>query len=322
MINQLAYLQQSWQEKIPQLLQRYRGIAVACSAGVDSTVLFHLLAAFKNNHVDFPLALIHLNYQLRGEASDAAEAFAASCASTHDAALFSYKILGEQAPPTHHVQSWARKIRYEKFAQLAAEGWLVALAHHRDDCAENVLLRLARGSSPGSLLGMKELHQHCWRPLLTVEKSVLMDWAAAQGHSYCEDESNRSLSYSRNVIRNKVLPALEELYPGASERIVRCALQARDFVEAAEVEFPHWLSLARGDGLPCSIFHQLSDGPALQLLSTLIGPLPEQRKRLTFKTLQQLLERLREDPPRRFCEQLPANMGKIRVRDGLLTLVR
>jgi tRNA(Ile)-lysidine synthase len=326
-VNQeLASLEINWHHHIPPLMERYRGIVVACSGGVDSTVLFHLLAAFKKKHLDFPLALMHLNYGLRGEASDAAEDFVATLAKDHEVPFFAHKALapGESSEllPSHHIQSWARKIRYEKFADLAAQGWLIALAHHLDDSAENIILRLARGSSPGSLLGMQEFHNHCWRPLLSLRKSQLIAYADATHLGFCEDESNSTLAYSRNVIRLKVLPELEELYPGAARRIVRCGEHARDFVAAAEEEFPHWILLSQGEGLPCHIFNQLAPGVAYHLLAALIGPLPEQKKRLTFKLLQNILARVTQEPPRRFCEQLPANMGKIRVRDGLLNVER
>src|SRR4051812_18511308 len=132
-MKQLASLQLSWHDQIPPLLQQHKGIAIACSGGVDSTVLFHLLLHFRKNFQDFPLALIHLNYQLRGEASDAAEAFVSALAAEAAVPCFSFRALDAAPPPTHHVQSWARAVRYEKFATLAAEGWLIALAHHSDD---------------------------------------------------------------------------------------------------------------------------------------------------------------------------------------------
>lgn len=312
----LEKLYHNWQSQLPQLMQRYRGIVVACSAGVDSTVLFHLLARFRETHFSFPLALCHINYCLRGEASDRAEELVCELAYSAGLPVFSYN-LRSNPPPAHHIQSWARRLRYEKFAELARDGWLIAIAHHLDDCAENILLRLARGTSPGSLLGMKEFYSYFWRPLLLEPKASLLAWANTQGITYCEDESNQGLAYSRNVLRHKVLPILEELYPGATARMVRCAVHAQDLAGTIEQHYSHWISAARSSGLPCADFRPLAEGVACQVLSAMIGPVPEQRKRLTFKLLRALLDRLCEDPPRDFAEQLPGNIGIISIRSGM-----
>jgi tRNA(Ile)-lysidine synthase len=318
----LESLQQRWHKQIPQLLQEFRGLVVACSGGVDSTVLFHLLWHFKQNHRDFPLALTHINYRLRGAASDEAEAHVLNLARRANVPLFAHRVPRSLSspPPRNHIQSWARTIRYQQFAQLAHEGWLVVIAHHRDDAAENTLLRLARGSSPASMLGMKERYRYFWRPLLSVDKQAILAWSQAQQITFCEDDSNNSLAYSRNVIRHQVLPLLEQLYPGASARIVRCAEQAREFVEASDPLFQQWIAMSRSEGVPCAVFRSLPEGLACHLLSSIIGLAPEGRKRLSHKLLHHLYTRLCQNPAPEFTEQLPANMGKIRIKAERLTL--
>ena len=132
------------------------------------------------------------------------------------------------------VQAWARRLRRAEFARLAAEGWLIALAHHRDDLAENVLLRLARGSGPAHLLGMQAWRAPLWRPLLEQPKTALADFLRRRGLTWREDGSNRELTYARNRLRHKVLPELEALFPGAAARLVACAEEARDMVDVAD----------------------------------------------------------------------------------------
>ncbi len=320
----LTALTTSWPQQIPKLLGSFRGIVVACSGGLDSTVLFHLLCQHKKNHPGLPLAVTHINYQLRGAASDEAEAHVLDLARSANLPLFSFRIstaLESTGGRRPNLQSWARRLRYQYFTQLANEGWLIAMAHHRDDAAENTLLRLARGSSPGSLLGMKERYRCFWRPLLSISKKDLLAWSQEQHLSYCEDASNQSLEYSRNVIRHQLLPLLELLYPGAGRRIVRCAEQAREFVEASEPQFRHWIELSRGKGLPCSIFHPLPEGLACHLLASLMGMPPEGKKRLSHKLLLHLYRRIVQIPAPDFTEELPANMGKIQVKAQVLSII-
>src|SRR5690606_4273751 len=105
-----------------------------------------------------------------------------------------------------------------------AEGEVVALAHHRDDQAETVLLRLLRGSADG-LAGMARLRRFgrgwLWRPLLAVPRERLLAHARAAGLAWIEDPSNRDPAYDRNYLRQDVLPRLRARWPGADAALAR-----------------------------------------------------------------------------------------------------
>ncbi len=220
-----------WLEVEKELLsERFQGVVVSISGGLDSTALLQAIWHLHQTQKNFRLAAFHCAYGLRGSESVDDLNFCKTLAEERDIPFIYREITPEErlCRSGEGVQEWARRIRQEEFQRLARQGWIVALAHHRDDLAENVLMRLARGSGPGNLLGMQAWSTPYWRPLLKYPKEALRERLQAEGLSYREDSSNLGDAYSRNIIRHRILPELEALYPGAAARLVACAEDARD----------------------------------------------------------------------------------------------
>ena len=211
-------------DKEKDKIQSFKGVMVACSGGLDSTVLLHNLWQIRNLKKNLKIAVTHVNFHLRGEESDGDQKFLEDFCSQRQIELNVY-----DAPNPHDTsegestQEWARRIRYEHFDKLQAQGWLIALAHHHDDVAENVIFRMSRGAFPENLIGMKRLERGFYRPLLSITRSTIKDYAARHNVHFRHDSSNDKLSYSRNKIRLKAMPVLEDVAPGASGRIVKTA---------------------------------------------------------------------------------------------------
>ena len=207
---------------------------VSISGGLDSTALLQAIWRLHQIQKNFRLAAFHCAYGLRGNESHGDLIFCKTLAKERNIPFIYRKITSEERlrRSGEGVQEWARRLRQEEFQRLASEGWIIALAHHRDDLAENVLMRLARGASPGNLLGMSTWAPPFWRPLLSYPKEALREQLHVEGISHREDSSNQGDAYSRNIIRHRILPELEALYPGASERLVACAEDARDLTAA------------------------------------------------------------------------------------------
>src|SRR5690606_22473588 len=74
------------------------------------------------------------------------------------------------------LQEWARRLRFQAFETWAKRGWAIALGQHQDDLAENMLIRLSRGSSVGKLAGMQDWRPPIWRPLLPIKKSEILEY--------------------------------------------------------------------------------------------------------------------------------------------------
>ncbi len=217
----------------PDFFKGFSGIVLSCSGGTDSTALFHLLRRQFKFDQHFSLSLVHFNYGLRGEESDNDQIFVENLAKEHKIHLFVHKVKesGEEARPQKNIQAWARSIRMKILSNLAKEGKIIALAHQKDDLAENILLRMARGVSPGSLLGMSPWSHPFWRPLLNVGREDILEWLNHYKLPYRHDSSNDKLVYSRNVVRHVVLKELKGINSKARDHIVRCAMETQDFVE-------------------------------------------------------------------------------------------
>ena len=183
---------------------------------------------------------MHVAYGLRGDDSKSDFKFVEDLAKRHDISCVIHTLTPEEEAGRNPsgVQAWARTIRQTEFQRLGLEGWVIALAHHQDDVAETALFRLARGAGIDGLVGMKVWDPPLWRPLLAERKADLIAYLNERGLSYRIDRSNESNDYARNVIRNKVLPELEALFPGAAARIAATAQEGANSAksDAALVE--------------------------------------------------------------------------------------
>ena len=323
----LIGLAQKMDKHLDRFVEQYRGVVVACSGGVDSTALFHMLFALTKDKKNFSLAICHTNFGLRGTESDEDQKFLEELAKNKQVEIFVHRVNKKEGQARAHLgstQQWAREVRYEQFDLLAQKGWVVALAHHIDDVAENIVLRLARGTSAGSMAGMQEWNQPFWRPLLEVSKTELKLWLDRHQLQHREDSSNDKMDYSRNVIRHKVLPQLEELFPGAKRRIARCGLDAWGLGQYCNKAMSSQISAARSaEGVSLTWFLELGEGMSLQALSTIIGPLKKNRNSVNHQLLKKIWGLIEDSVKtgKPGVVTLPAEGGRIELNKGSLRLV-
>ncbi len=195
-------------------------VAIAVSGGLDSVCLLDLLHRIAGWHGG-SLSVITVDHGTRpGSAGDAdfVEDLAASLGVPCARADLS---LGPGAS-----EATLRDGRYAVFEAIDVDR--VALAHHREDLAETVLLHLIRGTGVAGLSGMRWRRGRYVRPLLEVSRAQLRDWAEHRGLAHREDPSNADPRFLRNRLRHEVLPLLEDLRPGATKGIARSARLAAD----------------------------------------------------------------------------------------------
>lgn len=206
-------------------------VLVAWSGGLDSTVLLHAAVA-AGRELDVPVSAIHVAHGLQA----AAEAWPAHCRRVADALGVPLAVvaLPPAQPAGQGLEAWARRERYAAITAEAARlgAQRVLAAHHADDQAETVLLRLARGAglrglaamAPERALGSVRL----LRPLLGLPRSALAAYARAHALVWIDDPSNADARHARNRLRLEVLPALVRAVPGAPANIARAAALAAD----------------------------------------------------------------------------------------------
>ncbi len=201
---------------------------VAYSGGLDSTVLLHALVTY-TQAARTKLSAIHIDHRLHPQS----HAWAAACRDRARALGIKCEVHVAADPPApgSGIEQWAREVRYTAFTERVAAGDVVVMAHHRDDLAETVLMRLMRGAGPEGLTGMPATRAlgsgHLLRPLLAVRRADIEDYAAAHELAWSDDPSNSDAAFDRNYVRHHVLPVLQARWPRATRQLARIAeLQA------------------------------------------------------------------------------------------------
>lgn len=186
-------------------------LLLACSGGLDSTVLAHLLHA-----EGYDFALAHMNFQLRGEASDGDAAFVKELAGTLGARFYCKAVnVAQQAPPGESTQMTCRRLRYEWFHYVKRDDQYAYLltAHHLDDGFETFLMQTIRGSNysgPGSIHSKPD--EDVRRPLTDSSRKEIADYAAENNINWREDASNATDDYLRNRVRHQLTPLLRDAF--------------------------------------------------------------------------------------------------------------
>ncbi|KRM71235.1 tRNA lysidine(34) synthetase TilS [Lacticaseibacillus brantae] len=226
-----------------------RPLVVAVSGGVDSMVLLTQLV-----QEVAPAALIaaHFNHQLRPE-SDAEADLVSEYA--HQLGVPFVTASWPQADhPTTGIEAAARQARYEFLAKVAGQyqAQAVLTAHHQDDEIETVLFRLVRSGNLAAMAGIQPKRQltkdiELWRPFLNQSKSNLRQYAVAHHVPHVDDPSNNDVRYSRNLLRQQVLPLLKQINPQAGAHVNRFAAELTATLALAQQQIKRQLAAAQVD---------------------------------------------------------------------------
>ncbi|HQY26603.1 MAG TPA: tRNA lysidine(34) synthetase TilS [Thermoflexales bacterium] len=209
-------------------------VVVAVSGGADSIALLDILVRLDDR---LSVVIAHFNHQLRGTASDQ-DAFSVEAAALARGLPFRLggaDVAAAASRAKQSIEVAARQARYAFLAGIAAaEGarW-IATAHHADDQAETVLLRLLRGTGTLGLRGMALLSPmpghpalRLWRPLLLATRAEILAYCEERALTFCVDASNRDTRALRNRIRHELIPYLESYNPGIRKVLARLAENA------------------------------------------------------------------------------------------------
>lgn len=195
------------------------------SGGADSVSLLTVLARHRAE-LGIDIHVVHINHMIRGEAADGDQSYVETLCGEYGVTCDSYRIdvrkLAEQAGQT--VEEAGRHARYDAFdrmrARYADEGCVIAVAHNRNDVAETVLFNMARGTGMGGIKGIAPVRDHIVRPLLGSDRSHIEEYLDRKGIRYCTDATNNEDDYTRNKIRHRILPLMNEINGQADRKSV------------------------------------------------------------------------------------------------------
>ncbi len=289
-------------------------LLLAVSGGVDSVVLTEIVFKVGNK-----FAIAHCNFGLRGIDSELDQELVKKLGERLFSRVFVKKFDKKdfRKKTGSSLQMSARDLRYQFFKDLTIQHgfqWIVT-AHHLDDQLETTLLNLTRGTGIKGLVGMSANENGIFRPLLSVNKAEIFDYARANQLIWREDRSNAKSKYARNKIRNKVVPLLRTLNPSLEKTF----FLTHDRLEQAEKVVDIWLKAEEDkvkvplskNMLACFDLEKIKSihAPGL-LLQYVLKPFP-----FNYSEVKQMLELERETGARFFSGNVVAfaNRGNLEI---------
>lgn len=195
-------------------------VLIACSGGADSTALLYLM-----HQLGYTVEVAHVNYQLRGEASQKAEDYLDELCKKLDLPFHVKRFNTQElaSDSKRGIQELARHLRYQWFEQLSDEQGIpfILTAHHQNDRIESYTHHLLRGNSLSGFSSIPQQRGKIFRPLLRFTQEELRNYLKQIGVEWVEDESNAGLDYTRNKIRHQLLPLMSEIHEGFEHNFLR-----------------------------------------------------------------------------------------------------
>jgi tRNA(Ile)-lysidine synthase len=312
-----------------QLFKPGDTLIVGLSGGADSTALLDLLATLPS----FPLRLVaaHLNHTLRGADSETDERFCRDLAAGY-AIPFETRRVDVRAMAAEgalNLEDAGRRARIEFFDELSArwQAAAVCLAHHADDQAETVLMRLLRGSGMTGLAGMPWRNGRGYiRPLLDITRAEIESYLAERRLTWREDTSNADTAFLRNRIRHELLPLLEGYNPAVRKALTATAailseedqlLEARTQLAAEQV------CSFSNSAATCDIRLLGTHPPALQrrLIRLMLSRVAGNLELFSHRHLENILQFVTSTRPN-LRTSLPRGLEAVREYDRLVIRTR
>lgn len=247
------------EHKVRRTVEEYHMLApgdrviAAVSGGADSVCLLKLLCGMKREW-DMELRAVHVHHGLRGQEADRDADFAAAlCAGLqvpcHIIRVDVRRFASERGMSEEEA---GRHLRYEAL-EREARAWeaetvdweapqvKIAVAHHSGDQAETILHNLFRGTGLGGLKGISYIRGRIIRPLLDTDRREIEEWLGSRGTAWVQDSTNSSGHYTRNRIRSRLLPMIEnEVNQGAAGNILRMGKLASQADEYLQLQGGRW----------------------------------------------------------------------------------
>ncbi len=210
-------------------------VVVGLSGGADSVCLTAVLCSLREKY-GFSLEAAHINHGIRGEEAQRDEDH---CRKICEKLGVELQVLKADVPSLakqHGLgeEECGRKVRYEFFSSLAGENGKIATAHNLNDNAETLIFNLVRGSGLKGACGIPPVRDNIIRPLINTERSEIERYCNENSLDFVTDSTNSENAYSRNKIRNAVMPILRQINPNVESSLAgftKTVRETREFFE-------------------------------------------------------------------------------------------
>lgn len=210
------------------MIQKGDIVTAGLSGGADSVCLVTVLHELSAD-MGFTLRAVHVNHCLRGEESDRDQHFCEELCEKLGIPLEVHRVdvTGYARESGRSTEEAARILRYGAFDKAACGG-KIATAHNKGDNAETVLFNIVRGTGLKGLGGIPYVRDNIIRPLLDVSRSEIEAYLGKKGQTFVTDSTNLTEDYSRNKLRRRIIPQLEEINPDVTDALCRLSLSAEE----------------------------------------------------------------------------------------------
>lgn len=195
-------------------------ILVALSGGADSVALLTIL-----QYLGYHCIAAHCNFHLRGDESMRDEQFVRQLCNQRNVKLEvrDFDVQSQMDTDGTSVEMACRNLRYEWFENVRQHEHCncIAVAHHRNDNIETMMLNLLRGTGIAGVAGISPINGYIIRPLLCVSRQEIENFLQSENQAFIIDSTNARNDVKRNRLRNIILPMLKEQFPSAETGLNR-----------------------------------------------------------------------------------------------------
>ena len=310
-----------------KLIEKGDRIVVGVSGGPDSLCLLSLLNSLKDKY-ELELIVVHINHSLREEA-DFEENYVKEMATKLNLKFFSKKVdinmlSKEKKCSTEEV---ARNVRYEFFREILVKtnANKIAVAHNKNDNAETVLMNIIRGTGNEGVSGIDNKNNDIIRPLICISRNEIEKYCEEKSLTAMIDKTNFETIYTRNKVRNLVIPILKEINPDVIESLNRFSEIARDEEEFIEEYVDNiYNKIIKYDDKELYIekdeFLKLKIGLKRRILRRAIYEFKNTLKDVSFKTINNAIDEIARSQNGNLIKIVPS--VKILIQYNKLKLIK
>ena len=264
-----------------------RGVLIGFSGGADSVFLACFLTEYRRRRGgSFKILALHVNHGIRGDEADRDEQFSKSFARELDIEFESCSVDVPSIAKEHGVgiEEAARNARYSIFNEIISSRndiFTIAVAHNATDNTETVLMNILRGSGLSGVSGIKPVRDNIVRPVIAVSKEEITDILSEYGISYVTDSTNLSTDYSRNYVRNEILPLFKRLSNDPDAAFARLTDNLRSDLDYLNLQAEQFIKSESEKGISSARLYELHPSLQAKVISILVhentGVYPEEK---------------------------------------------